>query len=330
MPRLDDKQQTFRLKAENPSARPTQQVSAATRKLRMLRTLVCGNKYEKAARAQGAVHVAGVDEVGRGALFGPVVAAAVILPPDTRIKGLRDSKQLEREDRERLAGVVRQKALAFAIEEIDAETIDRVNIYQATRLAMTAAVLKLALKPDHLLIDAMRLDLGQRRGGEGRICTQTSIIYGDSLSISIAAASVVAKVYRDHKMRELHEQYPQYGLASHKGYSTPEHLAALDKHGPSPLHRKTFRPVAQSSLPWDDLYLGFEIPAAAEALSEEVLAAQAIENAIIDEAIVDEAVSGEPLETLLDEPLDAGMIFDEAVQKLIEDTVEADSFFQGA
>jgi ribonuclease HII len=324
MPRLVDKQETFRLKAESPSDRRVQQVSAATRKLRMLRTLVCGNKYEKAARVQGAIHIAGVDEVGRGALFGPVVAAAVILPPDTRIKGLRDSKQLEREDRERLAGVVRQKALAFAIEEIDAETIDRVNIYQATRLAMTAAVLKLALEPDHLLIDAMRLDLGQGRAGEGRTCTQTSIIYGDSLSISIAAASVVAKVYRDDKMRELHEQYPQYGLASHKGYSTPEHLAALDKHGPSPLHRKTFRPVAQSSLPWDDLYLGFEIPAAAEALSEEVLQAQAIENAIIDEAIVDEAVSGEPLETLLDEPLEAGMILDE--QELFEATVEAESF----
>ena len=326
MPRLADKQQAFRLKAPAPAGRPAQEVSAATRKLRMLRTLVCGNKYEKAARAQGAIHIAGVDEVGRGALFGPVVAAAVILPPDTRIKGLRDSKQLEREDRERLAGVVRQKALAFAIEEIDAETIDRVNIYQATRLAMTAAVLKLVLEPDHLLIDAMRLDLGQGRGGEGRTCTQTSIIYGDSLSISIAAASVVAKVYRDGKMRELHEQYPQYGLASHKGYSTPEHLAALDKHGPSPLHRKTFRPVAQASLPWDDLYRGFEIPAAAEALSEDILAAQAIENAIIDEAIVDEAVSGEPLETLLDEPLESGMILDEAVQKLIEDTVEADSF----
>jgi ribonuclease HII len=217
-------------------------VSATTLKMRMLRTLVCGNKYEKAARAGGSTQVAGVDEVGRGALFGPVVAAAVILPPDTRIRGLRDSKQLLPDQRERLAKIVERKALAIAVEEVDSETIDRVNIYQATRLAMTAAVMKLAICPDHLLIDAMRLDLE---------CAQTSIIYGDSLSISIAAASVVAKVYRDKKMREFHDIYPQYGLASHKGYSTPEHLAALEKHGPCPLHRKTFRPVAQTSLPWD-------------------------------------------------------------------------------
>jgi ribonuclease HII len=215
-------------------------VSAATRKMRMLRKLICGNKFEKAARAQGATCIAGVDEVGRGALFGPVVAAAVVLPPDTRIRGLRDSKQLLRDDRERLAKVVERKAMAIAIEEIDSETIDRVNIYQASRLAMTAAVRKLTVSPDHLLIDALRLDLE---------CAQTSIIYGDSLSISIAAASVVAKVYRDQRMREFHDIYPQYGLASHKGYSTPEHLAALEKHGPCPLHRKTFRLIAQTSLP---------------------------------------------------------------------------------
>ncbi|MBV8630100.1 MAG: ribonuclease HII, partial [Silvibacterium sp.] len=207
-------------------------VSAATRKLRMLRSLVCGNKYEKAARKDGANTIAGVDEVGRGALFGPVVAAAVILPPDTRIRGLRDSKQLLREDRERLAKVVERKALAIGIAEVDVETIDRVNIYQATRIAMVQAVGKLAVLPDHLLIDAMRLDLAY---------TQTSIIYGDSLSISIAAASVIAKVYRDGRMRELDRDYPQYGLASHKGYSTPQHLAALDKHGPCSLHRKSFR-----------------------------------------------------------------------------------------
>jgi len=218
-------------------------VSAATRKLRMLRTLVCGNKYEKAARSQGATTIAGVDEVGRGALFGPVVAAVVILPPDTRIRGLRDSKQLLREDRERLAKVVECKALAISIAEVDAETIDRVNIYQATRIAMSSAVARLSSAPDHLLIDAMRLDLE---------CAQTSIIYGDSLSISIAAASVIAKVYRDGRMRELDREYPQYGLASHKGYSTPQHLAALEKHGPCPLHRKSFSPVAQTTLPWDN------------------------------------------------------------------------------
>jgi ribonuclease HII len=111
-------------------------------------------------------------------------------------------------------------------------------------------VKRLAQAPDHLLIDAMKLDI---------TCAQTSIIYGDSLSISIAAASVVAKVYRDRRMCELHEVYPQYGLASHKGYSTPEHLAALDKHGPCPLHRRSFRPVAQASLPWDDIHHGAQI-----------------------------------------------------------------------
>jgi ribonuclease HII len=218
------------------------EVSAATRKMRMLRSLVCGNKYEKVARMGGATSIAGVDEVGRGALFGPVVAAAVILPVETRIRGLRDSKQLLPEDRERLAVVVRSKAIAFAVSEIDAETIDRVNIYQATRMAMKEAVLKLSIEPDHLLIDAMKLDLA---------CAQTSILYGDSLSISVAAASVIAKVYRDRLVCELHDHYPQYGLASHKGYGTPEHLAALREHGPSPLHRKTFRPVMEAMPPSD-------------------------------------------------------------------------------
>jgi ribonuclease HII len=220
------------------------EVSAATRKMRMLRSLHCGNKYEKLARAQGAAMIAGVDEVGRGALFGPVVAAAVILPLDTRIRGLRDSKQLLPEDRERLADVVKARALAMAIEEVDSETIDRVNIYQASRMAMTAAVMRLDPQPDHLLIDALRLDLPHR---------QTSIIYGDSLSISIAAASVVAKVYRDARMREMDLQYPGYGLAAHKGYATPEHREALRNLGPSVLHRKTFAPVAQADLPWDEI-----------------------------------------------------------------------------
>jgi len=188
--------------------------------------------------------IAGVDEVGRGALFGPVVAAAVILPADTRIRGLRDSKQLLQEDRERLADVVKARAIAVAVEEVDAETIDRVNIYQASRMAMTSAVTQLDPQPDHLLIDALRLDLPHR---------QTSLIYGDSLSISIAAASVVAKVYRDARMRELDAQYPGYGLAAHKGYATPEHREALRNLGPSVLHRKSFAPVAQIDLPWDEI-----------------------------------------------------------------------------
>ena len=218
------------------------ELSPAARKMRMLKSLVCGNRYERAARASGAKVIAGVDEVGRGALFGPVVSAAVILPEGCRIPGLRDSKQLLPEERERLARIVERKALAMAIVEVDSETIDRINIYQATRVAMTTAVTRLTLAPDHLLIDAMRLD---------HACAQTSIIYGDSLSISIAAASVLAKVYRDNQMRQLDRDYPMYGLASHKGYSTPEHKQALVAHGPSPLHRRSFRPVAENCLPWD-------------------------------------------------------------------------------
>ncbi|AXC14323.1 Ribonuclease HII [Acidisarcina polymorpha] len=222
---------------------PEEQVSAATRKLRMLRTLICDDSYECAARSSGARAIAGVDEVGRGSLFGPVVAAAVILPDRCRIEGLRDSKQLLPEERERYAEIVHQLAIAVAVEEVCAEVIDRVNIYQATRIAMTGAVGRLSPAPDHLLIDAMRLDLA---------CAQTSIIYGDSLSISIAAASVVAKVHRDRLMCEMDRDYPAYGLASHKGYATPEHLSALLQHGPCVQHRRSFRPVVQSSLPWDE------------------------------------------------------------------------------
>ncbi|MGA7525311.1 MAG: ribonuclease HII [Acidobacteriaceae bacterium] len=222
---------------------PDDEVTAATRKMRMLRSLACGNKYEKLARATGAVLIAGVDEVGRGALFGPVVAAAVILPAETRIRGLRDSKQLLEDDRERLETIVRQRAIAVAVEEVDAETIDRVNIYQASRMAMAAAVMGLDPQPDHLLVDALRLELPH---------AQTKIIYGDSLSISIAAASVVAKVYRDRRMCELDAEYPGYGLASHKGYATPEHRQALQALGPSALHRRSFTPVLQGELLWED------------------------------------------------------------------------------
>ena len=161
----------------------------------MLRTLVCGGRYERAARATGAQVIAGVDEVGRGALFGPVVAAAVILPEGCRIPGLRDSKQLIAEERQRLARIVERKAIAIAIEEVDAETIDLINIYQATRRAMAAAVCRLAVAA------------GPPAGGCTAVsillCAQTSIIYGDSLSVSIAAASVVAKVYRDNRMCQL-------------------------------------------------------------------------------------------------------------------------------
>jgi ribonuclease HII len=241
---------------------PPKAVTAATAKQRMLRQLVCSDAPEQALRYHGFRCIAGVDEVGRGALLGPVVAAAVILPKSLSglaRAGLTDSKQLTREQRERLDKRIRRMALAVSVAEVDAETIDRVNIYQATRMAMLAAVQGLAVAPDHLLIDAMRLD---------HPCAQTKLIYGDSLSLSIAAASVVAKVHRDALMRNLDLAHPQYGLASHKGYGTPEHRRALAEHGPCALHRRTFAPVravdpdaaveaqAAEELLFDDLEMG--------------------------------------------------------------------------
>ncbi len=209
-------------------------LSKQAEKMRRLRALVCSDKNERTAYLQGATAVAGVDEVGRGALFGPVVAAAVILPPGMRIRGVRDSKQLEKEDRERLDGVIRKKAIAVAIGFADVATIDAINIRRASHLAMLSAIAQLCPQPDFLLIDAERLDTP---------CAQKGIIYGDSISVSIAAASIVAKVYRDTWMCSYHEEYPQYGLASHKGYGTPEHLRALEVHGPTPLHRMSYEPV---------------------------------------------------------------------------------------
>ncbi len=223
--------------ASSPSTRALRTVTAATAKQRMLKQLVCSDAPEQALRYHGFRVIAGVDEVGRGALFGPVVAAAVILPERVSSlarAGLKDSKQLTRQEREKLDLKVRRMALAFCVAEVDAETIDRVNIYQASRQAMLMAVMGLAIEPDHLLIDAMRID---------HPCQQTKLFYGDALSLSIAAASVVAKVHRDALMRELDLMHPGYGLASHKGYGTPLHRRALAEMGPSALHRRTFAPV---------------------------------------------------------------------------------------
>jgi ribonuclease HII len=220
-------------------------VTKATAKQQMLKQLICSDAPEQALRYHGFRVIAGVDEVGRGALFGPVVAAAVILPVKLATlsrMGLKDSKQLTREQREKLDRKIRKVALCYAVAEVDAETIDRVNIYQASRLAMLQAVQQLSTAPDHLLIDAMLLDIAQL----SHPCAQTRLFYGDALSLSIAAASVIAKVYRDALMRELDLIHPQYGLASHKGYATPEHRKALREHGPCALHRKTFAPVAAS------------------------------------------------------------------------------------
>lgn len=198
----------------------------------------CQGKHERAAHQQGFRHVAGVDEVGRGALFGPVFAAAVILSPERPIRGLRDSKQLPAERREVLAGRIRERAVACAVAAVDAFEIDRINIYQASRSAMSRAIAKLSPTPDFLLIDAVTLDLA---------IPQKALIHGDALSQCIAAASILAKVERDACMREWDKVFPHYGLKNHKGYSTDEHWKALEKHGPTPLHRFSFWPVREHS-----------------------------------------------------------------------------------
>lgn len=206
----------------------------------MVKAQVCGWTLEEAARERGAMRIAGLDEVGRGPLFGPVVAAAVVLASGFPFDGLTDSKKLSEKKRNTLDLDIRANAIAFAIAEVDAETIDRINIRQASLLAMRRAVEQLALSPDFLLIDG--------RDTIDWECTQKAVIRGDAISFSIAAASVLAKVYRDRLLVELDSEFPGYGLAQHKGYGCPAHLAALAKLGPTPLHRKSYRPVAQTAL----------------------------------------------------------------------------------
>ena len=203
----------------------------------------CEATLERELRARGFRAVAGVDEVGRGALFGPVMAAAVILSPDRPVRGLNDSKQLEAERREVLAERIRERAVAWAVAAVDAATIDSINIYQASRVAMRIAISRLNPTPDFLLVDAVPIDLA---------LPQRPLIHGDARCQAIAAASIIAKVARDACMRVWDEVFPEYGLASHKGYSTPEHYKALEQFGPTPLHRLSFEPVrAHSRFPID-------------------------------------------------------------------------------
>ena len=192
--------------------------------------------FEDEARAGGFQLIAGVDEVGRGALAGPVVAAAVILDPERPLpEGLDDSKKLTPLQRERIADEILQTALAFAVGQVEPEEIDRLNILQASRLAMIEALKQLDPCADYLLIDAVQL--------KETNLPQKAIIHGDSISASIAAASVVAKTYRDALMRSFHELHPQYNFARHVGYSTREHLEALRQYGPCHIHRKSFHGV---------------------------------------------------------------------------------------
>ena len=215
----------------------------------------CDARFERALARRGFGAVAGVDEAGRGSLFGPVVAAVVILSPEARLRGVRDSKELAPSRREELSLEIKVRAAAWAVGEASAAEIDRINIYQASRLAMKRAVLELRVLPDFLLVDALTVDLP---------LPQRALIKGDARSRTIAAASVVAKVHRDACMREWDELYPQYGLARGKGYGTPEHLAALEVFGPTAQHRFTFDPVGRF-LPPRQMALALAVTAPREA-----------------------------------------------------------------
>ncbi len=211
---------------------------------------LCSSRYERLARQRGWQRIAGLDEAGRGALCGPVMAAAVILNPRRRIVGLDDSKRLAPARRAELAQRIREHALAWAVAEVDAGRIDAWNILQASRQAMVEAIRRLCLQPDFLLLDAMELDLP---------IEQKPLIRGDARSVSIAAASILAKVNRDLRMLELDALFPQYGWAQNKGYGTPEHLEALRAHGPTPLHRFSYAPVRQAAC-WASTATQEELP----------------------------------------------------------------------
>ena len=197
----------------------------------------CTRRYEREAGRLGFLRIAGVDEVGRGALFGPVVAAAVILNPARRIPGLDDSKKLTAARRRLLSEKILERAVAWAVAEVLPERIDAWNIYQASRQAMERALKDLKPPADFILSDAMRLELP---------IPCRAVIHGDARSVSIAAASILAKVYRDRLLEDWDREFPGYGLARHKGYATREHLERLRQQGPTPLHRRSFAPVRES------------------------------------------------------------------------------------
>lgn len=212
-----------------------------------------GWSHERRLQADGFRSVAGVDEVGRGCLAGPVVAGAVVLDLRRRVRGLRDSKLLPPAMRERLARRIVERAVAFAVGVVEPDEIDRTDILRATLLAMTRAVEALRVRPDYVLVDALTIPgIGIPQGG---------LVHGDRISASIAAASIVAKFYRDEMMQSFHALYPSYGFDRHKGYGTAEHYDALRRFGPTPLHRSTFRGVRS---PLND---SLPFPGAAERVS---------------------------------------------------------------
>jgi ribonuclease HII len=197
---------------------------------------VIGLDFERQAQSEGFCFVAGVDEVGRGCLAGPVVAAACILDPEKPLpKGLNDSKKLTERTRETIAAQLKLECVTYGIGRVEADEIDRINILEATKKAMLLAIAALSPKADYLLIDALTL--------KQSYLPQKAIIKGDTISASIAAASILAKIFRDDLMKAYSLEYPQYGFAGHKGYGAASHFAAIRKHGPCSLHRKTFRGV---------------------------------------------------------------------------------------
>lgn len=194
-------------------------------------------KYERELNNREITLIAGVDEVGRGPLIGPVVAAAVILPKNFKLDGLTDSKKLSEKKREYFYKIIKEEAISIGIGVIDEKRIDEINIYEATKEAMKAAIDNLSVMPEHILIDAMKLELD---------IPTTSIIKGDLLSISISAASVIAKVERDRMLYEIDKEYPMYDLKNNKGYGTKKHLEALKEYGITKYHRLSYKPVFEN------------------------------------------------------------------------------------
>ena len=201
----------------------------------MKKEVIDNYKYERELNHNGINLIAGVDEVGRGPLIGPVVAAAVILPKNYKLDGLTDSKKLSEKKREYYFDIIKKDAIAIGIGIIGEKRIDEINIYEATKEAMKEAISKLAIKPEHILIDAMPLNLD---------IPTTSIIKGDLLSITISAASVIAKVTRDHMLYELDKEYPMYDLKNNKGYGTKKHIEAIKEYGITEYHRLSYKPVS--------------------------------------------------------------------------------------
>ena len=200
-----------------------------------MKEIIDNYKYERELNNKGITLIAGVDEVGRGPLIGPVVAAAVILPENYKLDGLTDSKKLSEKKREQFFEIIKKEAIAIGIGIISEKRIDEINIYEATKEAMYEAINNLNPKPSYVLIDAMKLDLD---------VPSTSIIKGDLLSISISAASVIAKVTRDHMLYDLDKEYPMYDLKNNKGYGTKKHIEAIKKYGITKYHRLSYKPVS--------------------------------------------------------------------------------------